>query len=218
MFLPLKLIPVPVQCVVLGSVLQVFFKDNPKFEAMFDKLEGKVFRVLIQDTGAVMFIGFKQGSVWVHPSTTMRPDVKIESTTAGFARLSFAKEDPDTLVMQKVLKISGDSESMLLFQKLWEQLDLDWELELRRSFGDFFGRKVAKAAHALVAAERRAQLGSTKLVDGVFKAMDVPSEDRLQLWQAGVESVSRRVNKLQRRLDKLERQAMQKQAKKKHEF
>jgi len=209
MFLPLRLIPVPVQCVVLGSVLQVFFKDNPKFEDVLDSLEGKVFRVFIKDTGAVMFIGFKGASVWVHASSKQRPDVKIESTTAGFARLSFAKEDPDTLVMQKVLKLSGDSESMLLFQKLLEQLDLDWELELRRAFGDFFGRKVAKAAYALVEAEKRVQQSSTKLIDDALKAMDTPSAERLQLWQAGVESVSRKVNKLQRQLDKLERQSIQ---------
>ncbi|PCI02046.1 MAG: hypothetical protein COB79_03105 [Zetaproteobacteria bacterium] len=205
MFLPLRLIPVPVQCVVLGSVLQIFFKDNDKFEDVLDSLEGKVFRVFIKDMGSILFIGFKSGSVWVHPSSKQRSDVKIESTTTGFARLSFAKEDPDALVMQKVLKLSGDSESMLLFQKLLEKLDLDWELELRRAFGDFFGSKVAKAAYALVEAEKKVQQSSTKLIDDALKSMDTPSAERLQLWQAGVESISRKVNKLQRQLDKLER-------------
>ena len=70
MFLPLKLIPVPVQCVVLGSVLQLFFKDNQQLVSILDELEGKVFRVFIKDTGAVLFIGFKASSVWVHPSST----------------------------------------------------------------------------------------------------------------------------------------------------
>ncbi len=204
MFLPLRLIPVPVQCVVLGSVLQLFFKDNTQLEDILDRLEGRVFRVFIKDTGAVLFIGFKRGSAWVHPSSEQQADVKIESTTAGFARLSFAKEDPDTLVFQKVLKLSGDSESMLLFQKLLETLDLDWELELRRTFGDFFGRKVAKAAYALVAAEKKLGETSSQWVDSALKNMETPSAERLQLWQAGVESVSRKVNKLQRQLSKLE--------------
>jgi len=209
MFLPLRLIPVPVQCVVLASVLQIFFKDNDALAATLEALEGKVFRVFIKDTGAVLFIGFKQGNAWVHPSSKQRPDVKIESTTAGFARLSFAKEDPDTLVMQKVLKLAGDSESMLLFQKLLQQLDLDWELELRRLFGDFFGSKVAKAAYQLVEAEKKLRDTSNQLVDDALKAMHTPSEERLQLWQAGVESVSRKANKLQRHLDKLEHLAAQ---------
>ncbi|MDQ7005013.1 MAG: SCP2 sterol-binding domain-containing protein [Ghiorsea sp.] len=210
MFLPLRLIPLPVQCVVLGSVLQIFFKDNDKFEDLLDSLEGKVFRVFIKDMGSMMFIGFKAGSVWVHPSSKQRPDVKIESTTTGFARLSFAKEDPDALVMQKVLKLSGDSESMLLFQKLLEKLDLDWELELRRVFGDFFGSKVAKAAYRLVEAEKKAKQTSSQWVDGVLKDMGTPSAEEIQLWQAGVESVSRKVNKLQRQVDRLERQSLQK--------
>ncbi len=205
MFLPLRLIPVSVQCVVLSSVLQLFFQDNIELEDTLDSLEGKVFRIFIKDTGAVLFIGFKAGSVWVHPSSEQRPDVKIESTTTGFARLSFAKEDPDALVMQKVLKLSGDSESMLLFQKLLHQLDLDWEVELRHAFGDFFGRKVAKAAYGLVEAEKKMRDSSNQLIDQVLKAMDTPSEERLQLWQAGVESVSRKSAKLERKLDKLER-------------
>lgn len=213
MFLPLKLIPVPVQCVVLGSVLQVFFKDNAQLDSILDDLEGKVFRVYIKDTGAVFFIGFKADSVWVHPSSAQRPDVKIESTVTGFARLSFAKEDPDALVMQKVLKLSGDSQAMLLFQKLLKELDLDWELELRRAFGDFFGRKVAKAAYVLIEAEKKLRQQSTKLIDDALRGMDAPSAESLQLWQAGVESVSRKVNQLQRKLDKLERAAQQKMEK-----
>ncbi|MDQ7002307.1 MAG: SCP2 sterol-binding domain-containing protein [Ghiorsea sp.] len=209
MFLPLKLIPVPVQCVVLGSVLQVFFKDNAQLDSILDDLEGKVFRVYIKDTGAVFFIGFKAGSVWVHPSSAQRPDVKIESTMTGFARLSFAKEDPDALVMQQVLKLSGDSQAMLLFQKLLKELDLDWELELRRAFGDFFGRKVAKAAYNLIEAEKTLRQQSTKFIDNALRGMDTPSAESLQLWQAGVESVSRKVHQLQRKLDKLERAVQQ---------
>ncbi len=204
MFLPLRLIPVPVQCVVLGSVLQLFFTKNNQLTSTLDAMEGKVFRVYIKDTAAVIFIGFKHGSVWVHPSSEQRADVKIESTTAGFARLCFAKEDPDALVFQKILKLSGDSESMLLFQKLLAELDLDWELELRRTFGDFFGKKVAKAAHALVAAEQNMRQSSSQMVDDCLRHINTPNAERMQRWQAGVESVSRKVSKVQRHLDKLE--------------
>ncbi|MDX8381598.1 MAG: SCP2 sterol-binding domain-containing protein [Ghiorsea sp.] len=206
-FLPLRLIPLPVQCVVLSSVLQIFFKNNVKLENILEALEGKVFRIFIKDTGAVLFIGFKRMNVWVHPSSTQRPDVKIESTTTGFARLSFAKEDPDALVMKKVLKLSGDSEAMLLFQKLLQALDLDWEAELRHTFGEFFGSKVARTAYALIEAEKHVRETSTQLIDDALKGMDTPSAERLQLWQAGVESVSRKVNNLSRHMDRLEQSA-----------
>ena len=204
MFLPLRLIPVPVQCVVLGSVLRLFFADNPKFSDALAGLDGKVFRIYIKDSGVVLWVGFKQGQAWVHPSAKQRPDVKVESTTAGFARLCFAKEDPDTLVFQQVLKLSGDSEAMLRVQKLLAELDLDWERELRRAFGDFFGKKVAKAAYALVDAEKNARDTSTKAVEHCLRSLTLPDAEHLQLWQAGVESVSRKVDKLQRHLAKLE--------------
>ena len=204
MFLPLRLIPVPVQCVVLSSVLQLFLNDNEKLQDTIEHLEGKVFRIYVKDTGAVMFMGFKAANVWVHPSSAQKPDVKIESTTAGFARLAFAKEDPDALVFQKVLKLSGDSQAMLLYQKLLKDLDLDWEAELRAIFGDFFGQKVAKAAHAAVAAEKKMMDGSVKMVDDCLRSAHAPDQERMQLWQAGVESAFRKVGKLKRRIDALE--------------
>lgn len=209
MFLPLRLIPVPVQCVVLGSVLQLFFADNAKLEDTVEALEGKVFRIFIRDSGVIIFLGFKSGRIWVHPSADSKPDVKIESTTAGFARLCFSQEEPDVLVFEKVLKLSGDSEAMLRFQKLLVDLDLDWELELRRMFGDFFGRKVATAAQKLIEAESTLRLSSAQMVDQCLQGAGVPDAERVQHWQAGVESVMRKVGKLERQLDKIEHLAQQ---------
>ena len=65
----------------------------------------------------------------------------------------------------------------------------------------------------MIDAEKKLRQQSTNLIDHALRAMDTPSAENLQLWQAGVESVSRKVNKLQRQLDKLEH-AVQQQTKK----
>jgi len=207
MFLPLRLIPVPVQCVVLSTVLELFFSRDKSLVPLLEALNGKVFRIHVRDTNAVIFLGFKQGRPWVHPNHQGEADVRLDATTAAFARLCFAHEDPDELVFEQVLKLSGDSEAMLRFKKLLAAGDLDWERELRNAFGDFFGQRVASAAHALVAAEKKVAATAQQILEERLKGMDVPDGDRTQTWQAGVEDLHRKISRLKGRVTKAEHRA-----------
>ena len=81
-------------------------------------------------------------------------------------------------------------------KKLFAAADLDWERELRAAFGDFFGSRVARAAHALVAAEQKVADGSRQAVSQRLREMNLPDGERLQTWQAGVEHLSLRVRRL----------------------
>ena len=204
MFLPSRLIPVPVQCVVLATVLEMFLLRDEKLAPLIEALEGKAFRIHVRDTHALLYLGFTGGRPWVRPHFGGDIDVRIEATTAGFARLCFAHEDPDELVMQQVLKMSGDSESMLRFKRLFAAADLDWEKGLRSAFGDFFGARVAQAAHALVATEQRLANGSRKIVSDSLHGACLPDGERIRQWQAEVEHLSHQVASLKGRATKLE--------------
>ena len=204
MFLPLRLIPVPVQCVVMTTVLGLVFSRDESLKSHLVELEGRVFRIHVSDTHAIMFLGFKRGKAWVHSSYQGDVDVRLNATTAGFARMCFGHEDPDDLVFQQVLKLSGDSEVMLRFKKLFAAADLDWERELRSSFGDFFGTRVARAAHALVATEKKLAKGSKQMVSNSLRDIDVPDSACLQDWQAGVEHLAHQISRYKGRLTRLE--------------
>ncbi|MDQ6991989.1 MAG: SCP2 sterol-binding domain-containing protein [Mariprofundus sp.] len=204
MFLPLKLIPVPVQCVVMSTVLDLVFRRDEKLKLLLDAMDGRVFRIHITDTNAVMFLGFSRARGWVHSMHTGSVDVRLSGTTAGFARMCFGHEDPDELVFEQVLKLSGDSDAMLRFKRLFAAADLDWERELRASFGDFFGVRVARAAHALVQAEQRLAIASRETVMNRFHDMEIPDSDHVQQWQAGVEHLSFQVEKMKGRVTRIE--------------
>ncbi|PJA30886.1 MAG: hypothetical protein CO187_10940 [Zetaproteobacteria bacterium CG_4_9_14_3_um_filter_53_7] len=204
MFLPLRLIPVPVQCVVMTTVLELVFSRDESLKPYLTDMEGRVFRIHVRDTDAIMFLGFTRGKAWVHSTCSGEVDVRLNATTAGFARMCFGHEDPDDLVFQQVLKLSGDSDAMLRFKKLFAAADLDWERELRAAFGDFFGTRVAKAAHALVEAEQKLAEGSKKMLSSSLRSMDVPDSMRLQEWQAGVEHFAHQVSRTKGRLTRLE--------------
>ena len=207
MFLPFRLIPAAVQAVVLSTVLDLFFSRRSDLADLLDALDGRVYLIHVRDTGTDFYMGFRAGRPWVHTSSLLEPDVRIDATTAGFARLCFAHEDPDDLVFQQVLKLSGDSDSMLRFKKLLASADIDWERELRNGFGEFFGSRVAQAAKGLIALEGKASYALHDAVTQCLKDMQVPDEARLVDWQAGVEDATRRLGRLKGRLTRLEHKA-----------
>lgn len=204
MFLPLRLIPVPVQCVVLATVLDMLLARDEQLEPLLAGLEGRAFRVHVSDTNAVLFLGFTAGRPWVRPVHKGDVDVRIEATTTGFARMCFAHEDPDELVIQQELKLSGDSEAMLRFKQLFAAANLDWEQGLRSAFGDYFGSRVAGAAHALVDAEKRLADSSRQVFSSSLKGVCVPDAKRLHAWQSEVEHLWHQVSSLKGRTTKLE--------------
>jgi len=208
MFLPLRLIPVPVQCVVMTTVLELVFSRDESLKPYLNDLEGRVFRIHVRDTNAIMFLGFSRGKAWVHssyqPASDKDVDVRMNATTSGFARMCFGHEDPDDLVFQQVLKLSGDSDAMLRFKKLFAAADLDWERELRATFGDFFGSRVARAALALVETEQKITDSSRQAVTNSLRDMDIPDSERLQAWQAGVEHLSHQISRSKGRVTRLE--------------
>jgi len=207
MFLPLRLIPVPVQCVVMSTVLDLVFSRDESLKPYLNDLEGRVFRIHVRDTNAIMFLGFSRGKAWVHSSYQASSgkdvDVRLSATTGGFARMCFGHEDPDDLVFQQVLKLSGDSDAMLRFKKLFAAADLDWERELRSAFGDFFGSRVARAAHALVEAEQKLADSSRQAVSNSLRDMDIPDGERLQAWQAGVEHLAHQISRTKGKVTRL---------------
>jgi len=205
MFLPLRLIPVPVQAVVLGTVLDLFFSRDDSLSPLLEGLEGRVFRIHVRDMNTVFYMGFRTGKAWVHTSFEGDADVCIDATTAGFSRLCFAHEDPDDLVFLQVLRLSGDSEAMLRFKKLLQVADIDWERELRAGFGEYFGSRVAQAAKALAGAEEKVSVASHDAVRQCLKQMDIPDQERFEAWQAGVEDVSRKISRLKARITRLEK-------------
>jgi len=204
MFLPLRLIPVQVQCVVMTTVLELVFARDKALKPLLNDLNGRIFRIHITDTNAVMFLGFTRNRAWVHSICNEQVDVRLSGSTAGFARMCFGHEDPDDLVFEQVLKLSGDSDAMLRFKRLFAAADLDWERELRAGFGDFFGSRVARAAHALVKTEQKLTEASREANSGRLREMELPDADRLQQWQAGVEHLSHQLSRVKGRVTRLE--------------
>ena len=202
--LPLRLIPVPVQCVVLTTVFDLYLRAHPDFRSHLEGLAGRCCRIRVRDSGAVLYLLITEQGIKARPEHRGEVDLQVEATVSGYARLCFGGEDVDDLVFKQVIKLSGDSEIMLRFKRLLAAAELDWERELRRAFGEFFGDKVARFAKGLIAAEQKAAAGSRRMVNGCLRRIGAPNEERLQRWQAEVETLSRRLPPLKGRVTRLE--------------
>ena len=213
MFLPLRLIPTPVQAIVLTTVMAVFFSRDGKLAPLLVDLDGRVFHLHVRDMQRDFYIVFAAGKVKVHPTHDGDVDAVIEATTSGFARLCFAHEDPDDLVFAQVLKLSGDSEAMLRFKKLLAAADIDWERELRGTFGEYFGSRVGAAAKSLLEAEARLSDASRQGAASCLRQMGVPGQQELEEWQAGVEETARRLKRLKQRVGRIDKPARKRSAK-----
>ncbi len=205
MFLPLHLIPRPVQAIVIASTLDLLLSRKPELAAMLDPLEGRTFKITVRDQQNVFYLGFRQAKAWVHTEYQGDIDVEVEGSLSGFARLSFAKENPDHLVLQRALSLSGDSEVMLAFKNLLNTADFDWEAELRHGFGDYFGARVAKLAKSIIKLDQKASQHLQENLQQGLENIGTPNQRQLQQWQAGVESLQRKVQRLQQRIDRCER-------------
>ncbi|MDQ6975461.1 MAG: SCP2 sterol-binding domain-containing protein [Mariprofundaceae bacterium] len=204
MFLPLRLIPVPMQCVVVSTVLNLVLQRDASLREQAYDLDSRVFRIHVSDTGALFFLVFRDGRVCAHPRHEGDVDVRISAETSGFARMVFAHEDPDELVFRQVLCISGDSESMLRFKKLMQTADVSWEHELELAFGNFFGRRVAKAATLAIQTEEKLRQGVHDVLQQGLHELHIPDEQSMQRWQAGVEHLQHRIHRLEQRISQAE--------------
>ncbi len=204
LFLPLRLIPQSVQCVIISTVLNLVLLRDDKLRALAYDLENRVFRVHVRDQGFLFYLLFHDGQVQTHPSHDGDADVRITAETAAFARMIFDHEDPDDLVFRQLLRISGDSESMLRFKKIMQAADVNWETELQSAFGHFFGRRIAQAAKKLMDTEEKLRQNIHHSLQQQLSDINIPDQQRLQQWQAGVEHLQHRQQRLEQRIRRLE--------------
>ena len=206
MFLPIRLIPMPVQCIVINTALELLLTRSNVLTETLSSLGGTVIEVRVSDVNEVFFLGFKQHKAWVHPSYDGDVDVVLEATTTGFARLCFIGEDADELVLKKALKLSGDSHVMLQFKALFEKIDMDWDDSLSNAFGYRFAKRVRLAAQALIEKDRKCQSQLKMWTQQKLLEQGTPNRQRFEAWMAGVEELQRQNQQLSKRVQRAQRQ------------
>lgn len=99
-------------------------------------LEGKLFRVTVNDTGGVAQITYQGGLFRPVLRAEREPDLAFSADLSAYLQLISRQEDPDTLFFNRQLMVEGDTELGLTVKNMldameWSRLPLPAPLKQR---------------------------------------------------------------------------------------
>lgn len=86
-------------------------------------LEGKLFRVAVNDTGSVAHFEFERGSFRPVFAPSRTPDLSFAADLSAYLKLLARQEDPDTLFFNRQLMIEGNTELGLTVKNMLDAVE-----------------------------------------------------------------------------------------------
>jgi predicted lipid carrier protein YhbT len=99
-------------------------------EDTLQELEGRRFRVTVQDTGVVVDFTYSAGAFRPIFIVANEPDLHFTARLSAFLQMVSRQEDPDTLFFNRSLSIEGDTELGLRVKNMLDALEwprLSWQ-------------------------------------------------------------------------------------------
>ncbi len=129
---------------LLKDAIGRFLRLAPKSPEYLAPLNGKVIALRLMPPGFTLYLLPDAGSMVVVPSYGGEPDVLFSGSPLAFARMGLGGSPKRALFGGEVL-VEGDMTVARSFQRLFEQLDIDWEGWLARYAGRGVAASVAGA-------------------------------------------------------------------------
>ena len=92
-------------------------------EAELSRLEGKLFRVRINDTGGEASYTYRDGMFRPLFRAGREPDLAFAANLSAYLQLLARQEDPDTLFFNRELEITGDTELGLVVKNMLDAVE-----------------------------------------------------------------------------------------------
>jgi ubiquinone biosynthesis accessory factor UbiJ len=131
---------------------------DPQTCRRLGEMQGKVVLLRVVRTGFAplnFFVQPTESGVVLHTRLESAPDVTISAEPAVFLRLALKRVTERPLAAGE-LQLSGDIELGQRFQRVLEQIDIDWEEQLSRFVGDVAAHQLWRGLHGLQAWGRHA--------------------------------------------------------------
>lgn len=107
-----------------------------------EKLEGKVFEIIISPLNVFFFIIFLDKNIKLAAESAKKADVTIHSSPIGLIRLSILPASKSRSLFNDKIKISGDVELGQQLKKIFDELEIDWEGHLAQFTGDVVAHQI----------------------------------------------------------------------------
>jgi ubiquinone biosynthesis protein UbiJ len=126
---------------------------DPETLRRLGDLQGRVVCIEFRDLGRKIYLHPSESGFRLATESEQLPAVTLRGTLATFGRLGLGAET-ETLNAGD-LDIEGDAALGQRLQRIFRNLDLDWEEPLARLFGDPLGHEIGRAARAVFAWHRQ---------------------------------------------------------------
>ena len=176
---------------------------DPETLRRLGDLQGRVICIEFRDLGRKLYLHPSESGFRIATECDSPPAVTLRGTLAIFTRLSLGTQT-ETLKAGE-LEIEGDAALGQRLQRIFGNLDLDWEEPLARLFGDPLGHEIGRAVRTAFAWQRKAietfGLNSAEYLQE--EARLLPQRYEVEAFLNGVDVVRADVDRLAARIQRL---------------
>lgn len=199
---------------VLGRALEFALERalalDPQTRAALGALEGRELSFALQAPALALRLRVEQGRLRVGPDRGAREaDLGVRSTLGALLAQVLPGPERGALPVGQV-RISGDAELARRVQQLLQRYEPDVEEAFTRAFGDVAGVQIARALRRGLDWSRAT--ATTLLRDGADylseESRDLVPKAELEVFLDEVDAVRDAVERLQRKIDRVRRQAV----------
>lgn len=176
---------------------------DPETLRRLGDLQGRVVCIVFRDLARKIYLHPSESGFRIAAGSEQLPAVTLRGRLATFARLGLGAAS-ETLKPGE-LDIEGDAALGQRLQRIFRELDLDWEEPLARLFGDPLGHELGRVARAAFAWHRQAintfGLNTSEYLQEELRLL--PVRDEVEAFLNGVDGVRADVDRLAARIQRL---------------
>lgn len=177
---------------MLQAIINKALSLDPFAHQYLTLLNGKKFTILCMDIPKPIYFMFENNKILFSSSPPEHIDVNISSDYTGFLKYAINKNITN-------IKITGDMETAKILQRLYLNLDIDWEEELSNFMGDILAHQTMKKLRQLRAYTNEATTSLTAMITEYLQEETVLLPTRYE-----VNNFLEEIDDLRLRADRLE--------------
>lgn len=186
------------------AINRILALDDASSERL-QRLDGRMLRLELQGLGIVLFFAFNGPHVEVGTRSRYEPDTVISGSP--FALFSMAAPDEAARWGEPASRvtITGDATLARDLERLFSQLDPDWEGRLSRLLGDVWGHQVAAGLRAGAAQAKQSASSAGDMLREYLQGSRGPlaRREEVETFDAAISELAEDVERLARRIRKV---------------
>ena len=189
-----------------GAVNRILSMDDGSPKRLH-RLAGRLLQLDIEGVGITLYFAFTERRV----NVTIRSKIEADTVVSGSAAALFSMAAPEGVgtwgTGDSRVTITGDANLARDLERLFSQLDPDWEGSLSRLFGDVWGHQVASGLRSGAKRARETAGSASEMVDEYINSGRGPvvHANEFSEFSQAVGDIGTSANRIEKQLEKLER-------------